>query len=231
MEAAAPTAYASRPILGRGLKRCQVGAQRSGTLVALLGAGVDRALDDAGELRWHIGPRRLNSGPLAALLGTANLAHGPCLHRIRTGDEVIEEDAETVNVTPNRRLLPLQHLGCEIEGRSGEIGRCVVVEFSAGTEVHEHDAPVFGSHHVVPLDISMQQAGPMHRRHRAAELETDADSFGGADHLSLVEDLLEGVAANELHPQADLISNLLRAVDGDDIRMSYFGEQPPFVDD
>ena len=71
----------------------------------------------------------------------------------------------------------------------------------------------------------------MHRRHRATELETYADSFGGADHLPLVEDLFEGVAANELHPQADLISNLLGAVDGDHVRMPHAGEQSAFVDD
>ena len=71
----------------------------------------------------------------------------------------------------------------------------------------------------------------MHRRHRAAELETDADSFGGADHLSLVEDLVEGVAANELHPQADPIRNLLGTVDGDDVRMPHPREQSAFVDD
>ena len=71
----------------------------------------------------------------------------------------------------------------------------------------------------------------MHRRHRATELETDADSFGGAEHLPLVEDLLERVAANELHPQADLISNLLGTVDGDHVRMPHAGEQSAFVDD
>ena len=128
-------------------------------------------------------------------------------------------------------LLPLQHLGCEIEWRSGQIRRCVVLELSAGAEVHQHDAAVFGSHHVVRLDIPMQQAGAVHGRHRATELETDVDSFGGADHLPLVEDLLEGVAANELHPQADPISNLLGAVDGDYVRMPHPREQSAFVDD
>ena len=144
---------------------------------------------------------------------------------------MIEQDAETVNVAPHRGLLPLQHLGCEIEGRAGQIRRCVVLELSASAEVHQDDAPVFGSHHVVRLDVPMQQAGAVHRRHRATELETDADSFGGADHLSLVEDLLEGLAANELHPQADLIGNLLGAVDGDHVRMPHAGEQSAFVDD
>ena len=71
----------------------------------------------------------------------------------------------------------------------------------------------------------------MHSRHRAAELETYADSFCGADDLPLVEDLLEGVAANELHPQADPITNLFGAVDSDDVRMPHPSEQSPFVDD
>ena len=71
----------------------------------------------------------------------------------------------------------------------------------------------------------------MHGRYRATELETYVHSFGGADHLLLIDDLLEGVAANELHPETDLVVNLLRAVDDDDIGMSHFGEQSPFVDD
>ena len=71
----------------------------------------------------------------------------------------------------------------------------------------------------------------MHGRDRATELKTDVDSFGGAENGPLFEELLEGVAANELHPEADLVANLLGAVDGDDIRMAYTGEQSAFVDD
>ncbi len=71
----------------------------------------------------------------------------------------------------------------------------------------------------------------MHRRHRATELETDADSIGSGNHLSLLEDLPEGVAANELHPQPDLISNLFGTMDGDDVRMPHPSEQSALVDD
>ena len=97
--------------------------------------------------------------------------------------------------------------------------------------VHAAGLPVFGSHHVVRLDIPMQQAGAMHRRHRATELETYADRFGGAHHLSFSEDLPEGASADELHPQADPIGNLLGTVDGDDVRMPHPSEQAAFVDD
>ncbi len=89
------------------LQRRQVRCESVGALVAALGTRIDRTLDDAGELRWHIGPRGLNSGPLAALVRTANLAHGPCLHWIRAGDEVIEQDAEAVDIAPNGGPLPL----------------------------------------------------------------------------------------------------------------------------
>src|SRR5215207_3306903 len=104
--------------------------------------GVDRTLDDAGELEWHIAPRGPNSGPLTALVRTADLAQCPCMNWIRAGDEVIEQDAETVHVAANRGLLPPQHLRREIEWRAGQIRRCVVIELSAGAEVHQHDASV-----------------------------------------------------------------------------------------
>ena len=86
---------------------------------------------------------------------TADFAQRPCMNWIRAGDEVIEEDAETVHVAPNRGLLPLQYLGCKIEGRAGQIRPCVVLKVSASAEVHQDDAPVFGSHHVVRLDVPM----------------------------------------------------------------------------
>ena len=57
------------------------------------------------------------------------------------------------------------------------------------------------------------------------------DSFGSAEHRLLFEELLQRVAANELHPEADPVANLLGAVNGDHIRMAHAGEQSAFVDD
>ena len=76
----------------------------------------------------------------------------------------------------------------------------------------------------------MQQAGSVHGRHRATDLETHVDGLGRVDHL-LFDDMLESAAANELHPEADLISNLLGAVDRDHVRMPHPGQQAAFVDD
>ena len=152
---------------------------------------------------------------------------------IRAGDEVIKEDAETVQVALDCGLLPLRSLRVQDRGafRPG-IRPCIVLEVFAGTEVHQDDAPVFGSHHVVRLDIpdvAGRRCAPPPSRDE--KLQTYADSFGGADHLPLVEDLFEGVAANELHPQANLIGNLLGTVDGDHVRMPHAGEQAALVDD
>src|SRR5205823_3068330 len=136
------------------------------------------------------------------------LAHRPPTHWIRAADEMVEQDAETVDVAPNCRSFPPQHFRREIEWRAGQIRRRVVLKLSTSAEVHQQDAPVFGSHHVVRLDIPMEQAGGMHRRHCATQLETYVDCLGGADHLAPLERLLERVATNELHPEADVVANL-----------------------
>ena len=143
---------------------------------------------------------------------------------------MIQQDTKTVNVTLNGGWLPVQNLGCQVEGRAGEIRRCIVVKLSASTEVHQHDATVFSSHDVVRLDVPMEQPGTVHGGYRTRELETDADCFDRTD-LSVTEDVLEGIAANELHPESDLIGNLLGTVDGDDVRMPYPGQQSALVDD
>ena len=75
----------------------------------------------------------------------------------------------------------------------------------------------------------MQQAGRVHGRDRAAKLHADADDIGRAKDRAALEQLLERGAADEFHPHANPIADLLRAVDGDDVRMPDFGEQPAFL--
>ena len=62
--------------------------------------------------------------------------------------------------------------------------------------------------------------------------ETDLDHLGSAEYRLLLEELLlQRVAANEFHPEADPVANLLGPVNGDHIRMAHPGEQSAFVDD
>src|SRR5207247_3379600 len=56
-------------------------------------------------------------------------------------------------------------------------------------------------------------------------------SFRPAEHFAIVDDLLECAAPNEFHPETDPSSNLLGAVDRDNVRMTHAGEQAAFLDD
>ena len=49
--------------------------------------------------------------------------------------------------------------------------------------------------------------------------------------LALLEQLLERVALDKFHPETDAAADLFRAVNGDDVRVTDFGEEPPFLND
>ena len=71
----------------------------------------------------------------------------------------------------------------------------------------------------------MQQARAVHGGHRTTELETNVHRLSDAELCRLLEDLLEGVAANELHPEANLVANLLGAMNRHDVGVAHAGEQ------
>ncbi len=150
---------------------------------------------------------------------------------IRAGHKMVEKDAETVDIALDSGLPPAQNLRRQVERRSGEIGSRIVRELASRAKVHQHDAPVLGSHHVVRLDVPMQQARAVYGGHRTTELEADVHRLSDGGLCRLLKDLLQGVAANELHPEADLVANLLGAMNGDHVGVAHAGEQAPFVDD
>ncbi len=61
---------------------------------------------------------------------------------------------------------------------------------------------------------------------RPAELEADLHLSATVGSCRLLEDLLQGVAANELHPEANLVADLLGAINGDHVGVAHAGEQP-----
>ena len=127
--------------------------------------------------------------------------------------------------------LPARTSGARYSGVPARSERRVVDQLSAGAEVHQDDATVLGARDVVRFDVAMQEAGRVHRRHGAAELHADTDDISRGKDGALLEQLLERVPADELHPQADPIADLLRAVDSDDVRMPHFGEEPALPND
>ena len=164
-------------------------------------------------------------------MGKADVTQASCADGIRAGHKVVEKHAETVDVALDGGFAAGKNLRRQIKGRSGQIGGGVVRELASRAKVHQHGPAVFSQHHVLGLDVTMQQALVVHGRNRLTELNADLSSFRPAEHFAFVNDLLERAAPDEFHPETDPSSNLLGAVDRDYVRMTHAGEQPAFLDD
>ena len=186
-------------------------------------------------MRASLGPTLRSNGldarPFLTLVGTAQIAQASRSHRVRSGEKVVEQHTEAVDVAPDRRFLASQQLGCEVERRAGETSGGVVAQLASRAEVHQHDAAIVRQHHVMALDVAMQQTGAVHGANRAAEINADLNGLRYSEAPALLEQLFERASLDELHPQADLVANLLGAVDGDDVRMANLRQQSAFFDD
>jgi hypothetical protein len=83
----------------------------------------------------------------------------------------------------------------------------------------------------VRLDVAMQQTSGVHGRYRVTEWNADLDNLRSSEALALLQNLFERTSVDELHPQADLVSDPLCAVDSHNVRMPNLSQQAAFFDD
>ena len=159
-----------------------------------------RAIDDANQCRRYLTSRGTERRANAALVSEAKISSRACVDRIAARHQVKEQNAQAVDVALGRRPLPAKHFWCQVQWCSGQIGRRAVVKLSSGPEVHQDNASVVGEHHVLRLDVAMQQASRMNRRDRLADLGTDTRRFNGGERRALLEDLFERAPADIFHP-------------------------------
>ncbi len=154
------------------------------------------------------------------------------LDRIVLGDQVVEQHAEAVDVGGRGRRSAAQALGAQIQRRAGEQveSGCRRLHRSAGAEVHEDDAAALLAHHVVRLDVAVDEALGVDGGERAAQRPADDDRLVGAVRAAGVDLGGQRPAAHELHPQADAAVVLVGAVHDDDVGMLDAGEEAAFVE-
>ena len=70
----------------------------------------------------------------------------------------------------------------------------------------------------------------MYRRERQTQIETDQCSLLRAARPLLLLDLLQGLAFDEFHPQADTFVEIVGPENGHDIGVPDLGEHAPFLD-
>ena len=167
-------------------------------------------------------------------MGLAYLVDRSALDRIRARDEVVEQHSQTRRCLSQRWAIGQSTtrepdtVVCPSAVSRGRLTRRQVI--LAGPEVDQHDAAGRLAHHVLGLDVAVQQPDGVRRRQRAAEIDADRDGFGHRERSALLKPCGERLAVDELGPDAGLSVDALGAVDGDDIRMSNAREQTAFLD-
>ncbi len=211
----------------------QVRFELAGRLIARRRARIDRPLDDSHEFRRQIRAGVAQPPALPALVLVTHLARARAVERIRSGHQVIEQDAERVEIRLRRWLMPIEQFRRHVERRADVPALQSVadlLELDPGAEIHQDDPPAFVAHHVVRLDVAVHQAGAVHRRERARQVEADQRRFAGAEGALLAHHLLQRAPANQLHPQADLALPSIRAVNRDHVLMADPREQSRLLD-
>ena len=126
----------------------------------------------------------------------------------------------------------LEDFGREVGRRARHCrGIGIVMEFVTGAEIAEDDAAARFLQDVLGLDVTVDEAGAMHGRERAAQLDADAGNLLRRERSALGELGLERPAFDELHPEAGAAVDALGAVDSGDVRMTHARHQPAFVYD
>ena len=90
---------------------------------------------------------------------------------------------------------------------------------------------IFGHHHVLSLDVPVEQPHGMYGRNGPAQFDPDGRGLLWREAFPRAEHVLEGLAFDELHREADPVADPLGAVDRDDVRMVDAGEEPSLLDD
>ena len=98
-------------------------------------------------------------------------------------------------------------------------------ELGAGAEVHEDRAAALLAHHVLRLDVAVDEAAAVDRGERLAEIDADGRRFLGAQRTAGAQLVFHRAAVDELHPQADEVVRPLDAVDDDDVAVADLGEE------
>ena len=151
---------------------------------------------------------------------------------IPAGHQVIQQDADTVDVAGDRCGMAGKQLGSQIQRRPdhSRVTQCIFGSSLAGAEVHQHDAAAGLAHDVLRLDIAMKDASFVDRRHGAADIDADERSLVTAEQSSCSKQSSQRQTLDPLHPQAEGSLVFIDSVHRDHVRVAHAGEQAAFLD-
>ena len=200
-------------------------------MIALRWIRIERPLDDDRTGGGEVGTPLRDRNSLDAFVRGAELRQRPGADREGTRKQVIQHDATCVDVARHRGRVAFEQFGREIQRGAGQPVACGVAQLATGPEVHEHDPPVTGDHHVLRFDVPVQQSGLVNGGHCGTELAADRQRLRLGELPSVTDRLFERLAVDEFHPQAHAIADPLSAVNRGDVGMAHASQETPFFDD
>ena len=121
-----------------------------------------------------------------------------------TGHHLVEDGSQTVDVGSGIAALTGDQLRRHVVGRAESAGQASERQAACGrrgrnAEVHDSQRSVVTEHHVIGLEIAMDDALAMHVLHRVAEEHGDAKSVSGGQRPFSLQEIPEGFALDVLH--------------------------------
>ena len=148
------------------------------------------------------------------------------------GHEMEQQHTHAVDVARNCGDGTVKELRGEIErGARGTPARRPVSAHFACAEIHQHDAAARLAHHVLRLDVTMNEARFMNRRDGAAQVDPDERCLARPEHSACRQHSGEREPVDELHPQPDNAVVLIHSINRDDVRVPHARKQTRFPDD
>ena len=193
--------------------------------------GIDCPLHGADEIGGQIGSRIAQGRPSPAEMRLFDFLLRAPLDRIDAGDEVVEQDAEAVDVGPRGPRRAVEHLRREIQRRAGDIVAGADgpnAKILTGPEIHQHGSTAGRAHHVARLHVAVYEPGCVHRSERLAQIAANQRGFARAERSLFAQHRGQCSPVDELHPDADASVDDVRPVHRNDVDVADAREQARF---
>ena len=236
---------ALEPFVGRrrgrfAAHRVEVAAELLGGAVAQLDGLLQAAVDERTQATGQLAPQGVGEGRLVAQDGGEHLRRRAALERVAAGRHLEEHDAERKDVGARVHRLAARLLGGHVAGgaehrpllgqvaagaAAGDLGLVVAADRLGDAEVEHLDAAVAGDHHVVGLEVAVEDALAVRRGERVHQRRGDGEEALELDPVAR-DEALEGLALDQLHGEEVAAVGLLDRVDGDDVGVVEGGDRP-----
>ena len=178
----------------------QCSRHSQGGLGPLRRVGLETAENDVLDNRVHIGRDAADAGRAAGLLHPDQLGYRVGIEGATTGEEFVGDQPECVNVTAGGDRGAAQLLRRLVGRRAAaRLGALQLIGDRGEAEVHDHDLAPPVQHHVVRLEIAVDDASLVRRRETGADFPGDLERLIRGQSADALQERREVLSIDEFH--------------------------------